>query len=57
MSKEKIELSIYEKSGIDNLITIPFPKISLLDTKKIDDLYQVGYLTAKNKLKNFSKTS
>lgn len=36
------ELSIYEKCGIQNLINIPLPKISLLDSSKIDMLYNAG---------------
>ncbi len=47
------ELSIYEKTGIDYLITIPFPKVSLLDSSKIYDLYKAGYRAAKKQLENF----
>lgn len=45
------ELSNYEIKGIDYLITIPFPKVSLLDTSKIDALYNVGYKVTKEQLK------
>lgn len=44
------ELSIYEFMGIDYLITIPFPKVSLLDSTKIDILYEAGYISAKKQL-------
>ncbi len=44
------ELSNYEIQGIDYLITIPFPKVSLLDNTKIDVLYQAGYKFAKKQL-------
>lgn len=46
------ELSIYEKCGIQNLINIPLPKISLLDSSKIDLLYNAGYNYVKNILKS-----
>ena len=39
------ELSNYEKEGIDKLVKIPTKKISLLDTKMIDELYKIGYKT------------
>lgn len=48
------ELSIYEKNGIDYLITVPFPKVSLLDNSKIDVLYEAGYISAKKQLENFN---
>lgn len=47
------ELSIYEKAGIDYLITIPFPKVSLLDSSKIYALYEAGYNSAKKQLEKF----
>ena len=46
------ELSIYEKCGIQNIINIPLPKISLLDSSKIDMLYKTGYNYVKNILKS-----
>ena len=48
------ELSIYEKEGIDKLITINMKKVSLLDAKKAEYLYMTGYQQAKQQiLKNF----
>lgn len=47
------ELSNYELNGIDYLITIPFPKVSLLDHRKIDVLYESGYISAKMQLEKF----
>lgn len=44
------ELSNYELEGIDNLVKIPTKKISLLDTSKIDELYELGYKTMKRKI-------
>ena len=41
------ELGIYELEGIDDLITITTQKVGLLDTSKIDYLYQKGYYAAK----------
>lgn len=46
------ELSIYEKCGIQNIINIPLPKISLLDSSKFDMLYKTGYNYVKNILKS-----
>lgn len=34
---------MYEKDGIDNLITINLKKVSLLDSSKIEMLYKMGY--------------
>ena len=48
------ELALYEKQGIDKLITINMKKVSLLDCKKAEYLYVVGYQQAKQQiLKNF----
>lgn len=47
------ELSIYELEGIDYLIKIPTRKVSLLDSSRIDELYQKGYEITKEKLKMF----
>lgn len=41
------ELSNYELNGIDELITITTQKVGLLDTNKIEYLYQQGYQTTK----------
>lgn len=41
------ELSNYELNGIDELITIPTKKCGLLDTTKIEYLYEKGYQTTK----------
>lgn len=37
------ELAMYENKGIDNLITINIPKVSLLEVNKIEELYKIGY--------------
>ena len=48
------ELALYEKQGIDKLITINMKKVSLLDSKKVEYLYEIGYQQAKQQiLKNF----
>lgn len=50
------QLSNYELMGADYLLEIKTKEISLLDTEKIDCLYQRGYMIAKqeiNKLKKF----
>lgn len=44
------ELSIYEKQGIDKMLTINMKKVSLLDAKKAQYLYEVGYKQAKQQL-------
>lgn len=46
------ELSNYELIGADELIKIKTKKISLLDTNKIDYLYNLGYEKAKKHLKS-----
>lgn len=46
------ELSNYELIGANNIIKIKTDKISLLDFKKIDYLYELGYKQTKNYLKN-----
>lgn len=48
------ELSIYEETGIDYLITVPFTKVSLLDSSKIYALYEAGYESAKKQLKKLN---
>lgn len=50
------ELSNYELYGADYLLKIkPKGKIGLLDTTKIDYLYQLGYETAKNNMGEIKK--
>lgn len=46
------ELSIYELNGIDYLLKIKTEKISLLDSSKIEFLYNLGYEETKKYLKN-----
>ena len=46
------ELDVYEKAGIDKLITIPLKKTSLLDYSKNEELYKIGYNFMKKELKN-----
>lgn len=46
------ELAVYEKKGIDNLITINLKKVSLLDATKAEELYKTGYEQTKEKIKN-----
>lgn len=50
------ELSTYELDGIDYLIKIPTNKVSLLDSSKIDELYQKGYEITKEKLRKIDLT-
>lgn len=44
------ELSNYEKKGIEKLVKIQTEKISLLDTSKIEELYNIGYSTMKKQI-------
>lgn len=44
------ELAMYEKNGIEHLITINLKKVSLLDSSKIEILYKIGYEEAKRQL-------
>ena len=37
------ELSNYEMEGADEVLKIKSEKVGLLDMKKIDELYQLGY--------------
>lgn len=48
------ELSTYEKDGIDYLITIDLKKVSLLDSKKAEELYKNGYKQAKEQISKIS---
>ena len=50
------ELSNYELEGADFLLKIQTKKVSLLDTREVDYLYNLGYETAKkniNEIKNY----
>lgn len=51
------ELAIYEKTGIDNLITIDLDKVSLLDSSKMNELYLMGYQQTKEQLKKIVNTT
>lgn len=50
MELQSRELSAYEKAGIDKLITIDMKKISLLDSSKMEELYELGYEQTKKQL-------
>ncbi len=41
------ELSNYEMEGADDILRIKSDKIGLLDMKRIDELYKIGYWTTK----------
>lgn len=45
------ELANYEKDGIDKIITIPLKRVSLLDSSKADELYEIGYKQGKKQIK------
>ena len=47
------ELYIYEKAGIDKDIKIRLKKVSLLDSRKIHELYEIGYRQTKNQIKKW----
>lgn len=49
------ELSNYELDGTDYLIKIKTKNIGLLDYKKIDLLYELGYTAVKNNIKEIKK--
>ena len=49
------ELLNYEIIGSDYLLKIKTKNISLLDMEKIDELYNIGYKTAKLKIKEIKK--
>ena len=51
----KHELSNYELLGTDYLIKIKTKNIGLLDTSKIDELYELGYKTAKKQITHIKK--
>lgn len=44
------ELANYELDGADYLLKIKSGKVGLLDIKKMDELYEIGYKTMKKKL-------
>lgn len=46
------ELSNYEMDGSDYTIKIKSEKVGLLDTSRIDELYEIGYKATKKELKN-----
>lgn len=46
------ELSNYELDGSDFTLKITSKKVGLLDMKKIDELYELGYRQAKEKIKD-----
>jgi len=50
------ELLNYEIIGSDYLLKIKTKNISLLDMEKIDELFNIGYKTAKLKIKEIKKT-
>ena len=47
------ELSMYEKEGINKEIRIQSKKVSLLDSRKIYELYRIGYQQTKNQIKKW----
>jgi NTE family protein len=49
------ELSNYELLGSDYNLKIRSEKIGLLDMRKIDELYEIGYRQTKNELDNIKK--
>lgn len=53
---QSFELSGYELLGADYLIKIKTKNIELLDVKKIDYLYNLGYEIAKEKIKEIKNT-
>lgn len=49
------ELSNYEWEGTDYLLEIHTEKIGLLDMDKIDELYEIGYETAKKEMQKIKE--
>lgn len=49
------ELANYELVGADYLLKIKTPAVSLLDTNEIENLYKLGYLQTKEKIKEIKK--
>ena len=50
------ELTVYEEEGINHLINIQLKKVSLLDSSKAEELYELGYKQAKKQIKELKKT-
>ena len=48
------ELAIYETEGIDKLININMKKVALLDAKKAEYLYHIGYINTKKQIQNYA---
>ena len=48
------ELDMYKKHEIDYLININMKKVSLLDDKKAEELYKMGYEQTKMQLKKYA---
>ena len=49
------ELSNYEMEGADYVLKIKSDKVGLLDMKKIDELYELGYKQMKKHVKDIDK--
>ena len=49
------ELSNYELDGADFTLKIKSDKVGLLDMKKVDKLYELGYKQTKEKVKLINK--
>lgn len=49
------ELSNYEMEGADYVLKIKSDKVGLLDMKKIDELYELGYKQMKKNMKDINK--
>ena len=49
------ELSNYELCGADYIMKINTPEVSLLDVTEMETLYQCGYNSAKNKIKDIKQ--
>lgn len=49
------ELSNYEMEGADYVLKIKSDKVGLLDMKKIDELYELGYKQAKKHIENIKQ--
>ena len=49
------ELLNYEMEGTDNILKIKSGKVGLLDMKKIDELYELGYKRAKEEMRYIKK--
>lgn len=49
------ELEVYEEEGINHLINIQLKKVSLLDSSRAKELYELGYKQAKMQIKELKK--